>query len=277
MSRLTVLEATFIGTVLEGLTYGLYCVLFVLYIQVHTRRKRVDRTLLIYPLSTLFVLSTAFFVLDFIQEFLTIMRGQSGQFLVWRINIINSTFYVFIDFIAQGVMMYRCWVVWNRQVLVIVVPFILSIISLATSLTLVGELVILGKTQQFSHPPVWFFPIGILSFSLSLVVNAIFTGLLVFKIVKTSLAFRRSCARNPGGKNDLLPLLCILIESGVVLFVVELLWVVLFSLNSNEFYVFSGPTAMTYGIIPTMIVVRVGMRNANNHQTSSLKSSIQFA
>ncbi|KAF8806051.1 hypothetical protein BYT27DRAFT_7141559 [Phlegmacium glaucopus] len=275
MSGLTVLEATFIGTVLEGLTYGLYCVMFVLYIQVHTRKKRVDRDLLIYPLSTLFILCTAFFALDFVEEFLTIMRGQRRQFLVWRLNIITSAIYSFIDFIAQGVLMYRCWVVWNRQVLIIVVPFILSIISLATSLTLVGELVILGKTQQFNDPPAWFTPIGILSFSLSLAVNAIFTGLLVFKIVKTSLAFRRSGARNPGGKNDYLPLISILIESGVVLFVVELLWVVLFSLNSNEFYLFGGPIAITYGIIPTMIVVRVGMGNANN-QTSSLEGNLQF-
>ncbi|KAF8808532.1 hypothetical protein BYT27DRAFT_7210776 [Phlegmacium glaucopus] len=271
MSDLTVLEATFIGTVLEGLAYGLYCVIFILYIQVHTRKKSVDRNLLIYPLSILFVLCTVFFALDFAEEFLTIMRGQRRQFLVWRLNIITSALYSFIDFIAQGVLIYRCWVVWNRQVLVIVVPFILSIISL------VGELVILAKTQQFADPPAWFTPIGILSFSLSLAVNAIFTGLLVFKIVKSSLAFRRSGARNPLAKNDLLPLISILIESGVVLFVVELLWVVLFSLESNEFYLLGGPIAMTYGIIPTMIVVRVGMGNPKNHQTSSLESNMQFA
>ncbi|KAF8808529.1 hypothetical protein BYT27DRAFT_7337756 [Phlegmacium glaucopus] len=277
MSRLTALEATFIGTVLEGLTYGLYCVLFVLYIQVHTRRKRVDRTLLIYPLSTLFVLCTAFFVLDFVEEFLTIMRGQRRQSLVWRLNITTTAIFSFIDFIAQGVLIYRCWVVWNRQVLVIVVPFVLSIISLATSLTLVGELVIIGKTKQFSDTPAWFTPVGTLSFSLSLAVNAIFTSLLVFKIIKASLAFRRSCVRNPRGKNDFLPLISMLIESGVVLFVVQLLWVVFFSLDSNAFYLLSGPVPMIYGIVPTMIVVLVGMGNANNHQTSSLKSNIQFA
>ncbi|KAF8808531.1 hypothetical protein BYT27DRAFT_7241660 [Phlegmacium glaucopus] len=276
MSGLTVLEATFIGTVLEGLAYGLYCVIFVLYIQGHRRKKSADKNLLIYPLSMLFVLSTAFFALDFVEEFFTILRGQSRQILAWRLNIVTSALYSFIDFIAQGVLIYRCWVAWNRQVLVIVVPFILSIISLATSLTLVGELVIIGKTQQFNDPPAWFTPIGILSFSLSLVVNAIFTGLLVFKIVKTSLASRRSGERNPWSKNDVLPPISILIESGVVLFVAELLWVVFFSLNSNEFYLFGGPITMTYGIIPTMIAVRVGMGNSNNHETSSLESNTQF-
>ncbi|KAF8808527.1 hypothetical protein BYT27DRAFT_7188840 [Phlegmacium glaucopus] len=253
MSRLTVLEATFIGTVLEGLIYGLYCVLFVLYIKLHTRRKRVDRTPLIYLLSTI------------------------RQSLLWRLNMTTSAISIFIDFIAQGVLTYRCWVVWNRQVLVIVVPFILSIISLATSLTLIGKLVIIGKTKQFSNPPAWFSPFGTLSFSLSLAVNAIFTGLLVFKIIKASLAFRRSCIRNPRGKKDLLPLICMLIESGIVLFVVESLWVLLFSLDSNAFYLLSGLVPMIYGIVPTMIVVWVGMRNANNHQTSFLNSSIQCA
>jgi len=153
--------------------------------------------------------------------------------------------------------------------LVIIIPSILALTSLATSLALVGELRVLGEAHQFSDPPRWFTPIGVLSFSLSLVVNAIFTGLLVFKIAKASLA------SNSHGKNSLRPLLSMLIESGVILFVVQLMWVIFFSTANTGFYVFGGPITMVYGIMPTIIVVRVSMRDTNTQQ--SVESTMRFA
>lgn len=104
----------------------------------------------------------------------------------------------------------------------------------------------LGKTRQFNRPPPWFTPIGISSFSLSLAVNAIFSGLLVYKIAKTSMAFQHSFPRNTRGRHHLQHLLSMLIESGIVLFVVQLLWVLLFSLHYNSFYLLGGPIAMIY-------------------------------
>jgi hypothetical protein len=52
----------------------------------------------------------------------------------------------------------------------------------ATSLALVGELAVV---QKAATRPGWFTPFGTVSFSLSLSVNAILSGLLVFKIAKT--------------------------------------------------------------------------------------------
>ena len=84
-------EAAFIGIVLEGVFYGnlyfiydvpmpqfissigLYCIMFVLYLRVHTSKKYDDRNVLIYPISSLFVLCTTFFVLDFTQQYVTVV------------------------------------------------------------------------------------------------------------------------------------------------------------------------------------------------------------
>ena len=87
---LGLIEATFLGTVLEGVLYGnlyyiymydaltsslgLYFIIFVLYIWVHTSKKCDDRNILIYPISTLFALCTAFFAIDFTQQYLTVVR-----------------------------------------------------------------------------------------------------------------------------------------------------------------------------------------------------------
>ena len=91
------IEATFLGTVLEGVFYGnlyykyddhasvpehlsplgLYCVVFVLYIRVHLSKKSDHRNFLIYPISTLFLLCTTFFALDFTQQYLSVVSKTS--------------------------------------------------------------------------------------------------------------------------------------------------------------------------------------------------------
>ena len=94
---LSIIEASFLGTVLEGVFYGnlyyiymydvpmpqcisslgLYCIVFVLYIRVHSSKKCDDRNILIYPISLLFALCTAFFALDFTQEFWIVVSKSS--------------------------------------------------------------------------------------------------------------------------------------------------------------------------------------------------------
>ena len=91
--------------------------------------------------------------------------------------------------------------------------------------------------------PDWFNPIGILSFSLSLVVNTILTGLLVFKITKESLVLRHTHAR---GVTDFTSLISVLIESGLVFFIAQLIWVVCFSLESTAFNLVGGPITIIY-------------------------------
>jgi hypothetical protein len=112
----------------------------------------------------------------------------------------------------------------------------------AASLTLVGEMTRYGP-QILENLPIWFNPVGILSFSLSLAVNTIFTGLLVFKIAKASLALRHTHAR---GIQDFAPLISMLIESGLVFFMAQLVWVVCFSQLGTAFDLTSGPLTMIY-------------------------------
>jgi hypothetical protein len=116
----------------------------------------------------------------------------------------------------------------------------------ATSLTLVGELAVLEPgSQNPENRPVWFTPIGLLSFSVSLAVNTIFTGLLVFKIAKVSLALRPEHV-HARGMQDLTPLISIIVESGLVLFMVQLVLVICFSTKSRAFDLTIGPITMIY-------------------------------
>jgi hypothetical protein len=152
--------------------------------------------------------------------------------------------------------------VWNRKLAVVVVPSILALISLgkllgllqtvrlltqpeATSFTLAGWIAGLWPNID-TEPPHWYTGIGILSFTLSLTVNAISTGLLVFKIAKTSLAFRPLHPR--GKQNYYTPLISILIESGLIFFAVQLVWIICFSIppTTNAIGLTGGPITMIY-------------------------------
>ena len=99
--------------------------------------------------------------------------------------------------------------------------------------------------ETVENRPYWFNPIGIVSFSLSLAVNTILTGLLVFKIVKVSLALP-SRHTHAQGVTDFTSLISVLIESGLVFFMAQLIWVVCFSLESTAFNLVSGPITIIY-------------------------------
>ena len=114
----------------------------------------------------------------------------------------------------------------------------------AASLVLIGEMAVHGP-QIVENRPNWFTPIGILSFSVSLAVNAIFTGLLVFKIAKASLALQHLHAGL--GIQNFAPLISMLIESGLVFFIAQLVYIVCFNFaESNVFALTSRPITMIY-------------------------------
>lgn len=196
---------------------------------------------------------------------------------------------------------------WDRKLAVVIIPSILLLISLGTLLGLLQTVHLLTQPEGTSlslviwlaaiwphvdtNAPQWYTPIGILSFTLSLTVNAIFTGLLVYKISKTSLAFRSTHAR------AYTPLISILIESGLIFFVAQLIWIVCFSLpaTTNASSVVAGSIAIIYvcaylhlpllpfkvfqkGIIPTAIMVRISMASPVNTVSRGLtvESAIEF-
>lgn len=110
------------------------------------------------------------------------------------------------------------------------------------SLVLIGGMALHGP-QLAENRPRWYTPVGVLSFSVSLAVNAIFTGLLVFKIAKSSLALQHTHARRI---QDFTRVVSMLIESGLALFVGQMIWIICFSVESHAFALTGGSITMIY-------------------------------
>ncbi|KDR77496.1 hypothetical protein GALMADRAFT_138599 [Galerina marginata CBS 339.88] len=223
----------------------------------------------------LFALCTCYICGDFASEFIIIFRStsQKGQLAVTGLTVAGDILYSFIDVISQGVLIYRCWIMWDRNRLFIILPSILAITSFALAITLSIQTGISGAGAF----PNWFFKLGVGSFSISLCVNAVVTSLLVLKIVRLHRELASGGPRTRG-MYELRPLISIIIESGMFTLVAQTLWVVFVQLESDGnpgFGAIIGPTTMIYGITPTLVLVRAAAGRSYN--PTVVESTIEFS
>ena len=101
-------------------------------------------------------------------------------------------------------------------------------------------------------PPEWYLSAVTAFFFLSLVVNAVATGLIVYKIVsvyRDIRGFDTGSVQNSAhgnGRRDLYPLISILVESGLITFVGQLAQTVLYKANNDAFPIVGGCVVMLY-------------------------------
>jgi len=96
-------------------------------------------------------------------------------------------------------------------------------------------------------------------FTLSLVENALATGLIISKIL---IVHRNNRAKENYAKGlgrDIVPIISILIESGMLTFVAQLVQIFMFKFANDEYPIIGGPAVMLYGISTAIVLVRVEM------------------
>ena len=89
--------------------------------------------------------------------------------------------------------------------------------------------------------PVWYLPTVLSFFSLSLVVNALLTSLIISKILSV---YRET--RTQGMGRDLVPVISILIESGMITLAVQLVQTVMFKFDDTAYAIIHGLVVMLY-------------------------------
>lgn len=252
----------FIGTVLESSLYGLYCVAFAVHARIRSKKKGGGINIAIYPLSILFTLCTIYCAIDTAQTLFT-LRFQGTQdpdagLTSYNMNIANTAMYCAITFIAQGVLIYRCWLLWGRRLLMISVPLVLAWLSFGTSLAMVGALV--EPSPDFRVPGAfqdWFVPLSTAAFSASLGVNAIVAILLAVKIYEVQRIAEHSLTVQKRRVHPLRSFISIINDSGMLMLGCQIIWLTLFRLNNVGFFLIKGPIVMIYGLTPTLIYQRI--------------------
>jgi hypothetical protein len=280
----------FVGTVLESSFYGLYCVAFAVHARIRSKNKGGGTNIAIYPLSVLFVLCTIFCAIDTAQTLFT-LRYESTQdpqvgLASYNMNIANTAMYCAITFIAQGILIYRCWLMWGRYLLVISIPLILAWVSFGTSLAMLGALMEppslrFPDAQITTH---WYYPLSTAAFSASIAVNAILAILLATKTFMLIREAGRTLTVQKRRVHPIRQMISVLNESGMLMLGCQIIWLVLFRRRLPAFLLVRGPIVMIYGLTPTLILQRIphstgqmSQNSAKEKPTADRATTIRFA
>ncbi|KAF8881454.1 hypothetical protein BD779DRAFT_1675408 [Infundibulicybe gibba] len=263
MALSTSLNTLAVGVILECVFYGAYVVLFILYLVLQRRNNRRFGRPLTLAHILLFGLCTVSLFLDIPSDYLLIVPGVGGPGLVTakKLNLGSILIFAMIDFLAQTMLLYRCWIIWGRRWVVIAVPGFLALLVLGGGFALAG----LFNSSFWSTNPDralrLFNLTGIAINSVSLAVNALTTLLIVTKIVLISRESLRIAT-------------AMLIESGLLILTFQLIYVVLY--NREVFDIISLPAPQLYGITPTLLNIRVIMGSAYD-RTAEKTRTLRFA
>ncbi|KAF8889852.1 hypothetical protein BD779DRAFT_306301 [Infundibulicybe gibba] len=181
-----------------------------------------------------------------------------------NLDLTTSAVFSIVDFLAQAILIYHCWIVWRKNLLVVFVPGFLALAALGGEFALVGLLGTVGPDGANSILG-RFLPTGITAFSFSLAVNALTSCLILNRMWVAQ-------ERAPSPTIQLIA--SITMESGIIIVFTQLIWVVLFSLQHPAFALVEGPIIQIYGITPTLLIIRttsvVVYGNSNEFELESI-------
>jgi len=238
------------------------------------------KNIIFYALCILYVLSGVTIVSDIVMIFIDNISTA------YYVNVIQGTVFGCCDFISQSILIYRCWCVWHRNIYVVIIPSFLTFAFLV--LWTAGGTAPLSIDQGQIVGIGWGTLVLEISLAVSMTVNALVTGLIVFRIFQVFQEVKPTsemkCLGAISGRT-LRSIIFILIESGMALFSIQLarlvVTVVPVSLDAavESFNLIVGIHEMLNGITPTIILVRVSMGLSFHDENSMVEaiSSLQFA
>ena len=169
-----------------------------------------------------------------------------------------------MTWLGDGLVIYRCFVIWNEDFYVILLPSLLLVISIAIQSTLL---------YAFRHsgllPSQVQFNLTVTVYPMNFVQNTLTTGLIAFKIWRQH---RQSVAAGvrPFG-SSLIGVMRVVIESAL-LYTLELLFLIILSCReSYGQFVVRAAAVPSIGIVFNLIAVRVHLTQAKSHPTDFIQ------
>lgn len=178
-----------VGVWVETFLYGVYIGLIIVAAKVSTRRNRLEglpsKVFLAGNLSMFLLISlhTCLSIYRMIVAFVHQAHAQDPVLYLydmtnWR-NLSGIVVEVLIVWIGDILVIYRCFLVWQRSYWVIALPLILFLLSAITHLMAVR---LVGQEGKAIRLAVQTAPVLIMSLPLCLAQNVVTTGLIIFKI-----------------------------------------------------------------------------------------------
>ncbi|KAJ7712848.1 hypothetical protein B0H16DRAFT_1623433 [Mycena metata] len=236
------------------LFYGIYLVLFCIciYILLH-RPRNAANGILLGTAILLFTLSTIQAVLNLVLGSLEILQ-LDDKFPVDSIGSADDMLYVVNNIVADGLLIYRCWVVWNRNIFV-------------TIPGLTGIVILIAFSADEQIPLSAYYA---MTLATNVVLSALTAGRIWWIGRRQSLAqTSKSSTRSPYAST-----ISIILESGIIYSVFVAIRIAVDDLQPYSVVIFvTEMLRQIVGIVPTLIIVRVGLGMSVESSSSSSTAS----
>ncbi|KAJ3476308.1 hypothetical protein NLI96_g11250 [Meripilus lineatus] len=189
-----------------------------------------------------------------------------GEFSL-PVNTLGSTSYVVNNCLTDLMVLYRCFVIWGNNYLIVLIPFlaivtstILSVLTLVQS-ALPGANLWTRITFSFAVP-YW---------SLSISINILLTLMIIYRLVTT-----RNLLISALGKEharDYTSLIAVTIESASIYSIVSLIYIVAFARNSAVQNLCLPVLGQLMCIAPELIILRMAFGTAFSRETATSLSN----
>ncbi|KDR71433.1 hypothetical protein GALMADRAFT_143710 [Galerina marginata CBS 339.88] len=252
------------GIFVEGPLYGIFLILDAVAINILTRRRR--RTSF-NPVSVtaailMLLLATAQFIADctnvamgFIPLESRALRQSFFLDLTQPIYAASITIYFTMILVGDFIVIYRCYVVWNKNFWIILIPMLCSLGSGACAYQTIWAIRHLTEKLSFIRLEE---SMGFAVFGLSFSANAISTGLLSYKIWTADRNLRKTLPISSTGRR-LTPVLRIVLESGIVNTLYLLAYTIILDNGTDGIAIMSNLATPLIGIIFTTVIIRAAL------------------
>ncbi|KDQ56609.1 hypothetical protein JAAARDRAFT_58887 [Jaapia argillacea MUCL 33604] len=267
--------------VVESVLWGAFMILFCGAVNVLIERRRVRKevsTPLLLTAILLFCSITTHWIIDISRAFDAFVYAQDHTLSFYNSsdaspnaavsylseisnikNVVNSGVYVFTTLVGDAFMIYRLFIVWGRNLWVVLLPLLLWVALLVTGSATTWIFAFASSTNLFNSAGAWITA----SFVITLLENLVSTGLIAYRIWITSRAWGDG-ATYSGSK-----IIQIIIESAALYSCCLIISLCAYLAKSNVQFVAVAVNSPVVGIIFALILTRAHSNSTSAHSRDS--------
>ncbi|KAJ3576013.1 hypothetical protein NP233_g705 [Leucocoprinus birnbaumii] len=255
-------ESKLVAIFVQSCLWGAFAVMFLLTYWTLVYRRPLGRPIN-WPMLLVSILMFMLATMQLAVNFTRIVRGfvmnagHTGEYfneLAEFTQVFGSALYIVQTFLGDGVAIYRCYIVWSRRSIYILVPFVTYIGSIVTG---IGILITMGESTTGSL--VFINELGhwISSFfALTLTTSTTFPVMIASRIWYLNSQSTRDHSRRKG---SLHPIARVVVESGAIYSGLLVALLILYAQESWFQYVVVDALSSLIGIVFSVIIVRIGL------------------
>ncbi|KAJ7259993.1 hypothetical protein B0H12DRAFT_407075 [Mycena haematopus] len=260
MSLAPATKESYLGAFLENIIYGFYlsafiecCILF----WMKKKRREAKQKYMIFTAIVMFILITTRCIID-TYRCVAAFDAVGAEFGIGAPNstlaLVTNACWFFLTPIADAFIIFRTFLVWNRNWLVIVPPIILCLANLGSSIWII---IALANLDMGLGPTVWgnvVYKSLNLFLSLTLCTNVMCTALISVRILRLH---RRIAWMSISSPTYTMRAVSIIVESAAIYTLLLVGTLVSSSVNSYVNFVLINCTPPTIGLVFSYIIIRV--------------------